>query len=143
VKFALSPIVIAFKIYAALITKAPAIGYAASLMYSPITFLMNLVNLGFHMAGRPYIRFSYDAKDKVWRYNGLSMQDIKNATGITKVKNVTGIVDFGPANLVLTQDERILKVLKEGYTVQSNQQNIFELKNPKSILLVGKTLRLK
>lgn len=132
VKFALSPIVIAIKIYAALITKAPAIGYAASLMYSPITFLMNLVNLGFHMAGRPYIRMSYDAKDKVWRYNGLSMQDIKNATGIS---------NLGPGDLATTTDERVLKVLKEGYTVQSNQQNIFELKNPEIYTIGGQNTK--
>lgn len=123
---------IAVKLYAALITKAPAIGFAAALLYSPISFLLNLTNLGFHMAGRPFMRMSYDAKDKVWRYNGLSVNDIKNATGISNVS---------ASDLMFTRNESILSVLKEGYTVQASDMNTFDLKNPDIYTIGGQSTK--
>ena len=115
------------KIYSTLITKAPSIGYGTALMFTPISFLVNLVNLGSHMTGRPFMRITFDAKDKVWRYNGLSLQDVKNATGKTYLS---------AGDLMVTKDPDVLRVLKEGYTIISQDQNQFELK-PATIKTIG------
>lgn len=111
-------VVIPAKLYSFLITKAPSIGYGAALLYSPVSFLLNIANLMAHMTGRPFMRISYDAKDKHWRYNGLTLKDIENATGIKKLS---------PTEMFHTTNPKILKVLKEGYTVPSQNTNVFNL----------------
>lgn len=111
-------VVIPAKLYSFLIIKAPSIGYGAALLYSPVSFLLNIANLMAHMAGRPFMRISYDAKEKHWRYNGLTLKDIENATGIKKLS---------PTEMFHTTNPKILKVLKEGYTVPSQNTNVFNL----------------
>lgn len=133
VKFIIMPIAIAAKLYSFLITKAPAIGYGTALMFTPISFLMNLVNLMTHFTGRPFMRITYDAKVKAWRYNGLTLKDIENATGVSTTKGL-GVINKN--NVMITTDEDVLRVLKEGYTVVSQDQNEFELK-PSVIKTIG------
>lgn len=115
------------KLYSFLITKAPSIGYGAALFYSPVSFLMNLGNLMAYVAGRPFMRISFDAKEKAWRFNGLTTKEIRAATGIS---NLT------PKDLMWSTNDRVLRVLKEGYTVVSEGNNSFSMK-PSRIMTIG------
>lgn len=117
-RFVTYTVAVPAKLYSFLITKAPSIGYGAALLYSPVSFLMNIANLMAHMSGRPFMRISYDAKEKHWRYNGLTLRDIQNATGLR---------ELSPTEMFYTRNPKIIKVLKEGYTVPSESTNVFNL----------------
>ncbi|HNG68540.1 MAG TPA: hypothetical protein PLP63_06330 [Saprospiraceae bacterium] len=117
-RFVTYTVAVPAKLYSFLITKAPSIGYGAALLYSPVSFLMNIANLMAHMSGRPFMRISYDAKEKHWRYNGLTLRDIQNATGLR---------ELSPTEMFYTRNPKIIKVLKEGYTVPSENTNVFNL----------------
>lgn len=128
IKFLTIGVAIPAKLYSFLITKAPAIGYGTALMFTPISFLMNLANLGVHLAGRPFMRITYDAKEKAWRYNGLTGRDISIATGIWGKDSNGKPKPLSGAQLLTTTNDDIIRVLKEGSTVISQDQNEFELK---------------
>lgn len=117
-RFVTYTVAVPAKLYSFLITKAPSIGYGAALLYSPVSFLMNIANLMAHMSGRPFMRISYDAKERHWRYNGLTLRDIQNATGLR---------ELSPTEMFYTRNPKIIKVLKEGYTVPSENTNVFNL----------------
>ena len=99
---------IPFKIFATLITRAPMVGLSAQMMMSPFSLAQTILDIMLQSVGKQTIKVSYDTKDRAWRFNGLTIKELRRATGIQtlEVSNLYIILQIKPGKYILDVIDR-------------------------------------